>query len=52
MTGSTDTPTLILLDAVKVLTHLAQTQGDASIMQAVNILMSRLDAITDWESMT
>ena len=52
MTGSTDTPTLILLDAVKVLTYLAQTQGDDSIMQAATLLMNRLDAITDWDSMT
>ena len=49
---NSDTPTMILLDSLKVLTHLAQTLNDDSIMQAVNILMSRLDAITDWEAMT
>jgi len=47
-----DTPTTVALDAIKVLTYLAQNQNDGSIMQAATLLMNRLDAITDWESMT
>jgi len=47
MSDFNDTPTFILLDAIKVLTYLAKKQNDESIMQAASLLLDRLDAITE-----